>query len=214
MYGLILRIEYFENLENVEFVYLTPHITLASIEAPTLKIDDGPFEMVKLTHITQSVPKKELTEVARPLKQVRDLQKVKELVKKLSNVPYGRIHREFFDAECKFVDFITELITDFEKIIKLLPNIFESLKSEIAEHAIAASFGKVVRFGRIILVNAGIGAKLYFDDMLANKVGKIFIKGKLVFEGKLTNRMLLLHLAQFIPIFEEGDIVVEVDETN
>ncbi|ODN29990.1 hypothetical protein [Fervidobacterium thailandense] len=214
MYGLISKVNSDERQKTVDFVYLTPHILLASVEAPILRIDDDVFELVKLTHIMHTVPEKELKQVARPVKKVSDVRKVLEHVEKLSNTPYGRIHREFFDTERKFVELVTELVAEFEKIIELPPDLLNSLKSEISELGVAASFGRAVRFGKFILVNTDVGAKVYLDDRLVGKVGKIFIKGKLVFEGKLTNGMILLHLAQFLPFFEEGDIVIEVDENN
>lgn len=213
-YGVVLDVVKRDGSDFVRFAYLTLNLSLASVEAPLLRIKDEPFELVKLTHITGEVLKENLSKISRPLKPVRDVDEIRKYVEKLSGIRYGSIHREFFEMESNFVKMIEEYVNEYSKIIKLPQELFSELKSEFSSLALASSSSKALRFGDVILVNSAVGTKLFFGDTFANKVGKIFIKGKLIYEGKLTNGLMILNFAKFTSMLNETDIRVEIEETN
>lgn len=213
-YGVVLDVVKRDGSDFVRFAYLTLNLSLASVEAPLLRIKDEPFELVKLTHITGEVLKENLSKISRPLKPVRDVDEIRKYVEKLSGIRYGSIHREFFEMESNFVKMIEEYVNEYSKIIKLPQELFSELKSEFSSLALASSSSKALRFGDVIVVNSAVGTKLFFGDTFANKVGKIFIKGKLIYEGKLTNGLMILNFAKFTSMLNETDIRVEIEETN
>lgn len=213
-YGVVLDIVKRDGSDFVRFAYLTLNLSLASVEAPLLRIKDEPFELVKLTHITGEVLKENLSKIGRPLKPVRDVDEIRKYVEKLSGIRYGSIHREFFEMESNFVKMIEEYVNEYSKIIKLPQELFSELKSEFSSLALASSSSKALRFGDVIVVNSAVGTKLFFGDTFANKVGKIFIKGRLIYEGKLTNGLMILNFAKFTSMLNETDIRVEIEETN
>jgi len=213
-YGVVLDVVKRDGSDFVRFAYLTLNLSLASVEAPLLRIKDEPFELVKLTHITGEVLKENLSKISRPLKPVRDVDEIRKYVEKLSGIRYGSIHREFFEMESNFVKMIEEYVNEYSKIIKLPQELFSELKSEFSSLALASSSSKALRFGDVILVNSAVGTKLFFGDTFANKVGKIFIKGRLIYEGKLTNGLMILNFAKFTSMLNETDIRVEIEETN
>lgn len=213
-YGVVLDVVKRDGSDFVRFAYLTLNLSLASVEAPLLRIKDEPFELVKLTHITGEVLKENLSKISRPLKPVRDVDEIRKYVEKLSGIRYGSIHREFFEMESNFVKMIEEYVNEYSKIIKLPQELFSELKSEFSSLALASSSSKALRFGDVIVVNSAVGTKLFFGDAFANKVGKIFIKGRLIYEGKLTNGLMILNFAKFTSMLNETDIRVEIEETN
>lgn len=213
-YGVVLDVVKRDGSDFVRFAYLTLNLSLASVEAPLLRIKDEPFELVKLTHITGEVLKENLSKISRPLKPVRDVDEIRKYVEKLSGIRYGSIHREFFEMESNFVKMIEEYVNEYSKIIKLPQELFSELKSEFSSLALASSSSKALRFGDVIVVNSAVGTKLFFGDTFANKVGKIFIKGRLIYEGKLTNGLMILNFAKFTSMLNETDIRVEIEETN
>jgi len=213
-YGVVLDVVKRDGSDFVRFAYLTLNLSLASVEAPLLRIKDEPFELVKLTHITGEVLKENLSKISRPLKPVRDVDEIRKYVEKLSGIRYGSIHREFFEMESNFVKMIEEYVNEYSKIIKLPQELFSELNSEFSSLALASSSSKALRFGDVILVNSAVGTKLFFGDTFANKVGKIFIKGRLIYEGKLTNGLMILNFAKFTSMLNETDIRVEIEETN
>jgi len=213
-YGVVLDVVKRDGSDFVRFAYLTLNLSLASVEAPLLRIKDEPFELVKLTHITGEVLKENLSKISRPLKPVRDVDEIRKYVEKLSGIRYGSIHREFFEMESNFVKMIEEYVNEYSKIIKLPQELFSELNSEFSSLALASSSSKALRFGDVIVVNSAVGTKLFFGDTFANKVGKIFIKGRLIYEGKLTNGLMILNFAKFTSMLNETDIRVEIEETN
>lgn len=213
-YGVVLDVVKRDESDFVCFAYLTLNLSLASVEAPILRIKDEPFELVKLTHITGEFLKENLLKIGRPLKPILDIDEIKKYVEKLNDIQYGNIHREFFEMESKLVRMIEEYVNEYGKIIRLPQELFNELKSEFSSLALASSSNKALRFGNVIMLNSALGTKLFFEDTFANKVGRIFIKGRLIYEGKLTNGLLILNFAKFASMLSEADIRIEIEETN
>lgn len=210
LYGVVFRVSQNESKRLVEFAYLTLHLGLASVEAPILAIGDDVFTFAKLTHITRIVDFKNLSAASRPLRPVADVNSLLQWIEKLGSTSYGWVHQKFFDLESQFVDYVLEYVGNLNKIITIPANLRAILDKEFETVLAASSVTKVARFDKVFLVSSKVGAKLYFDDILSEKIGRILIKGVVVYEGPLNNGIVLLHFNRYLPLLKTNDLVVEL----
>jgi|GEM_PF-4785406 len=209
-YGVILD----KKDEMIRFAHLTTFLPLASIEAPTFKVNDL-FEEAKLTHLVFEIEEPVAKRFFKALKPVKDPQQIRDTVEKLKSLHYGRIHREFFNLEEKSVRILLQLMNEEEKIIYPPQQVIQKFRQLILTKAAAATVIKTSRVGDLIFVKDELGMRLFFPDEYKNRSGEIYLFDELIFRGKLTNGLLIRNLPNLISYLSEGSIkIILTDQEN
>lgn len=209
IYGVVIE----ETKGRIIFAYLTTFLALASVEAVEMRINNL-FDTVKLTHLTFEMDIETAKPFVEKLGSVKDLQILKENLKRLGKIDYGKIHKEFFDTEKNRVEIILQLMKENDKIIYVSSGVLEKFEQFAQSRAVAATEKKTIRLNCAIAVCEDLGLRFFFADECENKKGKIYLLGELIFSGHLKSGLLIRNLGNLVHHISEQTMKIEIDNQN
>ncbi|MBO8161633.1 MAG: hypothetical protein H0Z24_08360 [Thermosipho sp. (in: Bacteria)] len=183
IYGIVID----KNEDLNECVYLTPELFLASPGALRIKIGHL-AEEVALTHIVFYMFEDFSSLYCEKVSDYKDIKKIRDNLEFLSEEIYTGPREEFFNLETEkllplydlFFTKMEEKISEEEKIIRIsFPrHLIENYNEELL---VAATQG--IRGENFLGIIDGEILRLYPEDELAGKKGKIYFRNEKIFEG-------------------------------